>query len=307
MARATFETWIPEEFDSKVVAKVNATSAVEALSVRIPMKTDTKNVPRDGGVGVDVVDKGAAYGEDTATNDVVTLTARKLGKVVRIAEEDIDDTEGFIDILNTKKVGWASSYAKFLDNAALGTTAAANGTTVPFTSVYKALRTTTGSYTADTNRVAVATATAITYANLSSVLGLVEAGDYFDESRLVVIAHPYFKGTLRGLVDGSSRPIFLETGAGTPDTLFGLPIKWSIGAKATATATSAPGAATNPLLFVVNADYLLLGVRSGPESVVIDGRDGASTLTDETLLKMRARRGFAIGTEFAAAVLDKTL
>jgi hypothetical protein len=45
-------------------------------------------------------------------------------------------------------------------------------------------------------------------------------------------------------------------------------------------------------------------VRSGPESVVIDGRDGASALTDETLLKLRARRGFQLVFPQAAAVLE---
>ena len=60
-----------------------------------------------------------------------------------------------------------------------------------------------------------------------------------------------------------------------------------------------------PLLFVVNADYLRLGVRSGPESVFIDGRAGLGALTDESILKLRSRRGFAVGHESAAAVLIK--
>ena len=48
----------------------------------------------------------------------------------------------------------------------------------------------------------------------------------------------------------------------------------------------------------------MVGKRSGVESVVIDGRDGLSALTDETILKVRARRAFALGNVKAWAVLE---
>ena len=48
----------------------------------------------------------------------------------------------------------------------------------------------------------------------------------------------------------------------------------------------------------------VLGLAAKPEIVVIDGRDGLSALTDETILKVRARRGFVLGNVKAWAVLE---
>ncbi len=121
---------------------------------------------------------------------------------------------------------------------------------------------------------------------------------------VVVIAHPSFKGAFRGMVDDNGRPIFVEGQGNAGSTLFGYPVRWSTGARTSATATSRPTG--NPLLIVGQRDALMLGVRSGPESVVIDGKDGASALTDETILKMRARRGFGVAYADAFAVLEVT-
>lgn len=299
MARNTMEAWIPEEDDSSVIARVSQLSGVERFARRVPMSSDVRNHPRSAGVGVETVAKGGTYGEDASTNDAVTLTARKFGKAIRIAEEDLEDS--LVDVVSQKQVDWATSYAKFLDNACLGVTAASNGTTVPFTSVYKALTTANADtgYTANDNLVQTGTG-GTTYTNLSNALAKVEAGDYFDEASVVVIASPAYRAKFRNIKDDQGQPVFVQGLAGTPDTLFGHEVVWSQGAKTSATATDAP--AGNPLLVIANRDYLLLGVRSGPESVFIDGRDGVSALTDEAILKMRARRGFSVGHEKAFAI-----
>lgn len=315
MARATFEGWLPEEDDSTVITRISQTSAVEALARKVPMNSTTKSFPRSGGMDVSEVAKGSAYGEDVSANDEVVITAKKFGKAMRIAEEDIDDSVA--DIIATKKTEWATSYAKFIDNAVLGTSAAI-GAGVPFVSVYRALTTADAAtgYTANANHVA-STSTAgalVTYDQLSAVLAVAESSNSFDEADVVVIAHPSFKASFRGVKDTQGNPIFVEGLAGTPSTLFGYPVRWTMGAKVTATATSAPpvaalgakGTAGNPLLFVGPKSGLMLGVRSGPESVVIDGKDGASALTDETILKMRARRGFTLAYPDAWAVLERT-
>lgn len=302
MARNTMEAWIPEEDDSQVISRVNQVSGVERFARRVPMTTDTRNHPRSAGVDVEVVSKGGTYGEDESTNDTVTLKARKFGKAIRIAEEDLDDT--LVDVISGKQMDWATSYAKVLDNAALGVTAAENGTTVPFTSVYRALtqaNTDTG-YTANANLVQTAGAT--TYDGLSEALSKLEDGDYFDENNVVVIAHPSFRHTLRGIKDDNGNPIFVQGLAGTPDTLFGHEVVWSQGAKTASVASAAPDG--NALCIFANRDYMLLGVRSGPESVFIDGRSGVSALTDEAILKLRARRGFVVGHEKAFAALEVT-
>jgi HK97 family phage major capsid protein len=312
MARNTYEAWIPEEFGSNVITKVRQVSAVENYGQRIPMGTETRSTPRSGGVGIGMVAKGGAYGEDASTNDQVILSVQKFGKAIRIAEEDIADS--LADIVNTKTVDWATAYAKILDNATLAVTAAKGTSGCAFDSLYYLLTqadAATG-YSANANITQTATgAPAITYANLSTVAGLYETGDYFDESATVVIAHPGYKQQLRGVLDSQNRPIFQEGSTGVPgggqgktvDTVFGYRVHWSLGAKTSAAPTPTPTG--NPLMVFCNAMYLLLGIRSGPETAFIDGRNGLAALTDESILKMRARRAFAPGVEQAFSILEQ--
>lgn len=296
MARTNMDAWVPEERGSAVLATVGAQSAVEALARREPMASDTKSVPRSGGVDVDVTPKGAAYAENDNVDDEVTLRARKFTGLLRIAEEDLADIPE--NVVAMKQQDWARSYARVLDNSVLGTTGAENGTTVPFTSVYAAV----AAYNSASNRIQ--TAGAVTYADLSAVFGLVENGDYFGDSETVVIAHPSFRGVFRTVTDGNGSNIFDAATNGTPDRLFGYQVAWSAGARTSATKSANP--AGNPLLVVANKNHLILGIRSGPESAVINGFTGASALTDEALIKMRSRRGFVLGHASAAAVLEVT-
>jgi HK97 family phage major capsid protein len=121
-------------------------------------------------------------------------------------------------------------------------------------------------YTANGNITASATgapAAGAIYADLSTVAGVYESGDYFDEGDTIIIAHPTFKKIVRNEKDDQGRPIFQEGGAGIPgggtnrsaDMIFGYPVHWSLGAKTAATPTPTPTG---------NPRYLLLGVRSGP-------------------------------------------
>lgn len=300
--------WIPEEWDSNVIMRVNQMSAVEARANRIPMRNDVKHVPRSSGVGVESVAKGGTYGEDLSANDSVLLTARKIGKIIRIDQEDLLDSTA-VNIINTKKVDWATSYAKFLDNATLAVTGTENGTTIPFTSLYKSLRTTNSdtSYTADANRLTHTFAGDSTdYDKLSDLLGLVEVGDFWSDNDMWVIAHPAFRAVLRNVKDDNGMPVFVRGQggeAGTPDTVFDLPIHYSLGAKTSPTATDSP--AGNALMFVGNMRYLDLGIRSGPESAAAGADTGPAFTSDQHLLKMRSRRGFATAHEKAFAVLEK--
>lgn len=310
MARQTFEAWIPEEYESAVYQRVRQLSAVEALARRIPMGSQTKSTPRSGGMGLAMVAKGGTYSEDTSANDEVILRAQKFGNAVRIAEEDIDDS--LADIVNTKLSDWATSYAKGLDNACLGVSVARGTSGCAFDSVYYQLtqaNAATG-YTANANLIK--SAGDVTYKKLSQMLSLLETGDYWDEANLALIAHPAFKAITREILDNNGRPILNESSNGTagggqgatPDRLFGYPVHWSLGARTSTTVTANPTG--NPLLFAANTDFLQLGVRSGPESIFIDGRPGLSALTDESILKMRSRRGFALGHEKAVSALEVT-
>ena len=312
MARNTMEDWLIEEQGSEVIKRLAQVSASESAFRAIPMSGTTKSEPRMADMDVAVIAKGTSYGEDTGANDEVILTARKFGRALRLAEEDINDEAA--DIIEAKKVGWVTSFGIMLDNATMGTTAAANGGTVPFTSIYRALGQTNSDtgYTGGAN--VIDTEGALTYADLSDLASLVEQGQYFDGSRAAFIAHPKVKGIIRGIVDGQGKPIFTASPRqGDPDTVFGYPILFSNGAvtSATASATQAvagtpgvAGTAGNALIVFANPDYLLLGKRSGPESFLIPGNTGLAALTDETILKVRARRGFAVAHEKAMAVLE---
>lgn len=314
MARNTMEAWLREEQDSQVIRRLAQTSAAETRFRSVPMAGNVKTEPRMIDMDVSVIAKGAAYGEDAGANDEVTLTARKFGRALRVAEEDIDDN--IADVLTAKKEGWVTSFGIALDNATMGTNAAENGTTVPFTSIYQALKTTNAATGYTAGQHVLTTAGALSYDDVSDLAALVEATAYHNPAGAAFIAHPIVKGLVRKLKDANGNPLFTPSPRqGDPDTLFGYPVIWSMGAVVTATASSsqaavptggAAGAAGNPLIVFGNPDFLLLGKRSGPESIVIDGRDGASALTDETLLKVRARRAFVVAHERAVALLEIT-
>ena len=300
MARNTMEAWIPEEDGSEVIQRVLQTSAIERFARRIPMSTATRTEPRSTGVGVETIGKGGTYGEDESTNDDVLLTVRKFGKAIRIAEEDLEDT--LVNTVATKQRDWATSYAKYLDNAALGTVGAENGTTRPYASVYQQLTAGLAGNIVQTGTGGAGAVDLPTYDEFSEVVSKVEAGNYFDPSALVIIANPLFRSYFRGVKDDQGAPLFVQGLAGTPDTLYGTEVAWSLGARVNTTASDAPTG--NPLLVVCNRDLLMLGVRSGPESIFIDGRSGLSALTDEAILKMRARRAFNIGHLEGFAALE---
>lgn len=308
MARNPIESkgWKPEETDSSVISEIESVSAIERVARRVTMGTDVKRIPRSGEVDVDVVPKGSAYGEDVHEYDDVTLVAKKLGRMVRLAEEDLDDSP--LPIIEQKKKEWASSYARYLDNACLAVTGAV-GAGVPFTSVYRALSTTNAAtgYVAGANIVKIAASgDGVDYEALSDALAEREGSVWYDPSKEIAIAATSFKSVLRKLKSPGGDYIFQTdpTAAGAQKIL-DVPVEWSQGARLSATATNKPTG--NPIMVFGNRDHLILGVRSGPESVVIDGRDGTSATTDETLLKMRARRAFTIGHEDAFYIIELDL
>lgn len=313
MAASVVDNWIPEEQGGPVIQKIQATSAVETLARQEPMTTLTKKVPRDGGVDFEgATTKGVAIAEDDNDVDNVLLTARKLARIVRLNDEDVEDTSATASVIQQKQIGWATAYGIGFDNATLAVTAAENGTTVPFTSLWKVLNTTNSTlpdgvtYTAGDNIVTGVTAAnpgPQKYTELSNVFGKVETGQYWTESDMVVIAHPAFRKFFRGIVDVNGNPIFSENSSAagqSVDRLFQAPIRWTTGARTSAVATNKP--VGTPLLFVGNAQFLIKGNRSGPEYAVAGPNSGAGFTTDQTLLKFRTRRGFAVGNPFAWAM-----
>lgn len=309
MSRDTFENWIPDEAGSQAIVELAQRSATLQLGRPEPMASDTKHVPRSGGFTVGSVAKGGSYSESTSTNDYVELIARKAGGMLRVADEDLSDPT--VDVMAVKRVDASRELAKFFDHATLATSGAANGTTVLYTSVYKAVRTTNSatSYTADAHYLA--TGGAPVFDDLNDVLGLYETGPFFDEMDTVVIAAPAWKKYLRGIKDDNGRPIFDNSNPKQP-TLFDYPITWSMGARVGATNSQSPTG--NPILVIGNRQLLIVGNRAlapnipagQPGFAYQPSSQGAGFSSDEGLMKAAIRSGFAVGHEKAFAVLEYT-
>ncbi len=287
--------WIAEEKDSAVVAEVNRLSAVEAKARRVNMTSEAKAVPRIVGAEPGVVAEGGTYGEASATLDDVVLTAKKFGLIYNVSEEDVQDS--FVDVLNSFKLDFAGKFARKYDNACLGVTAAANGTTIPFTSVYRDV----SQYNSASNLIQ--TAGDMTLTDLNNGLGLIEASTYWDDADTLVIAHPTLRKLLREMEDANGALVqtYIDPLGRTRENLFGYDLAWSYGAKTHATATATPTG--NPLVIFGSKRLLLNGVRSGPESLV--SRD-AKFDVDGVLLKCRARRAFAVAKPEAFSVVEVT-
>jgi len=314
-ATDNFDAWVPVEYAADVIQKVKQTSVVEAYAQEVLMSTNSRSTPRDTGSDIDHTAKGGSYNEDTNANDQVTLTAQKFTRAYRLAEEDLNDS--LANIINSKQNAWGTAYAKKLDNSCFGVTAARATTGMAFDSLYYLLtqNDTNTSYTANAN--ITTSAAAPSYAEYNTSLGLYEAGDYFDEGETIAIAHPDFKQSLRGVLDGQQRPIFQESSGGfpgggqgrTPAMIFGYPVRWSLGARLNATPTAKPTG--HPLMVFCNPLYMLLGKRTTnptnpagtPEFQVIPPN---ISLTDEAVLKGRARRAFAPAVEQAFSILVDT-
>lgn len=305
----TITDWIPVEWEETVLARVNQTSAIESFGKPFVMNTDQKRVPRSLGA---VVGTGSTYTPDDSTNDNVLLDAVKFHGQFIVDQDALRDADSIVDTLRAKASDWATSYAVAFDNACIGVTASANGGSAPFTSIYKTVRSNGASgesYTADDNYVNHSGAASAVYEDLSTVMGLVENGFYYNPVRALVIAHPAFKAVLRNTKDNQGQPIFVQGVAGTPDTLFGVPIQWSLGAKTSNQRSQNPEG--NPLLVVVgDTDALMRGDRlnesggNSPEALIDRAR--AHDSTDEDALKLRVRKAFEVSHPKAVAVLEKT-
>lgn len=271
--------WIPVEKGDEVLTHITQSSAAENSVRRANMTSDLFEVPKLGSSDVHVLAKEEQYPSENPTLDTVQLKAYKFGSMWPLAWEDSEDARP--DVIQALQMQWGSDYAAKLDNAVFGTTAAKNGTTVPFDSFYSVAKT-SGSYTA--------TAGKLTFDQLSAAFGQYEESKHYSERDSIIVASPAFKQSLRGLTDANGNHIFIESASvAQPSTILGVPVQFSAGLRTSATAEVNP--AGNPLMFVGSASAGVLGIRSGPEFMV---STDAQFETDTTLLKARSRRGFAV-------------
>lgn len=318
--RQDLDVWKPVEIGGDVIQEIQRVSAIDALARPEPMASDTKRVRRSGDFDVAGVAKGAEYGFDTNTNDYVELIAQKIGGLRKFAEEDLGgDVEGGEQALTDTERQAANAMAVIFDQACLGTTAARNGTTVFFNSVYYTLMTTNaalpmGAYTGGANvavwdQVDVTADGKVGYDAISNFLGLYEEGPFYDEGNTVLIGSPVWKRILRNVKDGTGRPYWQDG----QDNLFGYPIRWTTGARTHATSTKTPTG--DPLLIVANKDLLIKGmakltpsmVNANPGVAIQRAINGVGFTSDEAIFKAAMRRAFALGEPRGAAALRWTV
>lgn len=318
MANANSDTftgggWIPVGSDPNVITRIKQQSFVEQSFTKVPMTTRTKDVPRSGGVSLSRVGKGDAFTRTTHANDSVTLRVDKIGGIVEIDEEDIEDSPA--DIIDTKTDEAADTYARLLDNSSIAVTAAKGTHGWLYDSLYYILTqndTLTG-YTANSNITKTGTG-GVTYDNLSLMLSKLEQSNWYDPSALVLAAHPFFAQALRGIKDTNGRPIFNESSNGTAGggqgmalgmgtmSLFGFPFQWSMGLRTSAAGIDTP--VGNPLLVAGNRKYLQRGDRSELEVSFQPSTEGTGFDNDVNKLRFRARKGVVYGAPGAASILE---
>lgn len=299
MARQNVDGFLPLDTSGTFIEETQKLSAIENFARPEPLgNLLQKRVLRFGNTNSQIIPKGTAYPEGNLVSSELLLTSYKFGMSYVLAEEDEDNS--IIDVFARNRSAWLRAWTREYDRACLGTTAAPNGTTVPFESVYRNLATTQTihgvTYTARDNITTVAANAApqAKYDAFNAVLSDLEAGEYGDD--LVVIAHPSFQGLFRGMRDATA-----ITEAGT-NTVFGLPVHYTVGAKTTSGAYNAASNG-NPFLVVANRNLIIRGTGSGPEARTIAPN---TTKTDEGTLLIRVYRAFAVGHPQAAAILEVT-
>ena len=324
--RQDLEVLSPVEMSNEVIQQVARVSVMEQVAPPETMTSDTKQVPRFGGFTVATVAKGQDYGFSQNTQDLVDLIARKIGGAAKVAEEDLVDTitgEGTMARIEQEA---GSALAKTFDHACLGTTAIANGTTVPFNSVYYAVNTAQstpwGAYTAAANltqvqRLTTGSATPATtwQDKIIQFLSKYEESQFYDEGNTFLIASPAVKAIFRGLRDTTGQPIFIPGGAqgGGGPVLFGYEgAKLTTGARTSATMTDAP--AGNPLVIIGNRNALKRGLARTSAGMVPGNpgvqwqraANGIGFLSDESIMKAMMRRAFVCTVPQAVSVLEIT-
>lgn len=292
--------WVPIQYDPNLVTRQPQRSVIEELAAPKLMTSNTEEMPRL--LGADV-NGGSQLVEDTNDGSKVTMYSYQYNGKQTLDEAVTEDA--YVDAVDGYNFAWINEFRVSYDNACLGVTGARSSTATdfrPYNSLIKTLRTTDASagYTADQNVISGA----LTYDNLSDVLGLMENSDFGDVSQLVVIAHRGLRNSLRKVKDSGGSPIFQVAGSEVDDdNLFGLPIAWTAGAVESPTFKSR--LSTNPkLLFVANRFALVHGRRVEPQARFIPA--GINTEALEHTLQYRARKGFVVTVPLAAAALRVT-
>lgn len=198
---------IPDEYANEIISQLPAQSAAMTMFRRVDMGTKTTVIPVTTALPVaGFVGEGGAFSATTATWTGKQLIAAKVGCIVPIAREVIEDTSYDLQGDLIPKVAEAIGGA--IDGAVLFGTGKPAAWTC--NDIYA------GAIAASAFTTYVASAFAAT--TISSVMKKVETAG-FDVNGFT--AHNSVKGLLRDLCDSQGRPIYQAPTAGNPGVLYG--------------------------------------------------------------------------------------
>lgn len=308
MAATDIATWVPVDVEALAAGRDLQQSAIFNVARRRNMTTKQVDVPRFANADVN---GGSTLTDETHAADAVSMYDYLYNGKFVVDEAEFEDSPA--DAVEQYVSEWMNSFHMKFDNACIGVTAARSATEStkrPYTSIYKAVTTNDNSgavsYTANSNLTQTGTG-GLTYSNMNSALGKAENTEFWSPDSGVVIIHPGLLQSIRGVLDSSNRPIFVESSAGMAGggvrpqySLFGYPAVFSYGSK---TSSSYDMAETgNKLIVFVNKQYLVRGDRVAPQSRFIDANINTSSL--QHVVQTRARQGFVLTIPHAASVLE---
>jgi hypothetical protein len=318
VAARDISEWVPITWDSEVISIAEQPSAIIAAALRRrPMTSKQHNIPRY--LSADV-GGGSTLTEDTNDGDTIPLYGYQFNGKFTFDEFDSDAAPA--DEMAAALYTWTNRTNIAYDNASIGVTAARSATATdkkPFNSIYYAVTNadSDAGYSANANLNEAAT---VTYAELSTTLGLVENTEFWNPATGCALINPWYREKVRGIVsETTGLPIFVESTSGAPGggvspqyNLFGYPAYFTHGAKTSANFTHGLGAVgadgeggtRRPLLAFVNREHLVYGPQIEPEARPIPASLNASAL--ENVIQCRARRGFALAVPQAAGVMVYT-
>lgn len=317
MAALSISTWVPIIKENFSEGRQPQDSAIQAVAKLWQMASSQHDIPRLANADVNA---GDTLTDETALADIIAMYSALFNGKVPLSEAEVEDSPA--DAVESWVSEWMTSANIAYDNASIGVSAARSATATdkkPYTSIYKAIITTDNSgavsYTANDNLTQTGSA-GLTYAKLNTSLGLVENTKFWTPQTGVVLMHPGLLQKVRGILDTSGRPIFVEStggfGGGTAGypggpverpTLFGYPVFLTHGAAISGSYSTNPTG--NKLLVFANRQRLIYGNRVAPESRFIDANINPSAL--QHIVQARARRGFVLTVPNAASVLEENL
>ena len=198
--------FVPKEQAQEIIKKVARGSSVIRLSRVEPMNSETKKIPvMTSGAGAYWIGEGKRIGTSGATWIFPELHAKKLGVIIPVTREKINDST--IDVFSELQDSISEAFYKSFDAAALF------GYESPFaTSVMGAIT--------DCEAEVSASAASLDIA-ASDVMAKVEEAGYDADGFIAKIG---VKNSLRKLRDANGSPIFI---AGTDQNeLYGQPIEF---------------------------------------------------------------------------------